>query len=64
MSLRLWLPDLPEGGWKRVVLATGSVTLLICILAVSGRLFANILAGRETELVDILTHRWHPVHRR
>jgi diguanylate cyclase len=49
------LPDLPNGGWRKVVLQTGVTTLVVNILAVFGSLIANDLAGRPSLPVDIYT---------
>ena len=49
----MWLPDMPDGGWKKVAVATGIVTLLVCVLAVLGTVLANTLAGQPTDPVDI-----------
>lgn len=47
-----WLPDLPKGGWTKVVIATGATTLVVCALATIGTLIANGLAMEETTATD------------
>ena len=53
--MKMWLPDLPDGGWKKMAAVTGLVTFLVCVLAVTGTMFANILAGRAIEAVSVYT---------
>lgn len=55
MSVKMWLPDLPDDGWKKVAIVTGLVTCFVCLLAVSGTILAHFLAGRAIEAVSVYT---------
>ena len=52
----MWFPDIPDGGWKKVIIVTSGVTLLVSALAVSGTMMTHMLAGLgSVSPVDILT---------
>lgn len=53
--MRAFLPRLPDGGWQRVIAATGTTTVIVSILALLGTLAANGIAGKPNHPVDFYT---------